>query len=112
MERYCLTLDMRDDPELMRQYDEQHKAVWPEIIESIKQAGIFNMEVYRLGTRLFMIMETEDGFSFENKQLMDENNKTVQEWENLMWKYQRPFTGASKGEKWVLMNRIFKLTDY
>ena len=111
MKRYCLTLDLKDDPKLIEEYEEQHKKVWPEIIRSIKDAGIENMEIYRQGTRLFMIMDANDDFSFEKKNEADKNNSKVQEWENLMWKYQQPITGAAKGEKWILMKKIFELTD-
>ncbi len=111
MKRYCLTLDLKDDPELIIEYEENHKRVWPEIISSIKEAGIEQMEIYRHGTRLFMIMEVNDDFSFEKKQRADMSNPKVQEWEELMWKYQQPVAGSAKGEKWMLMKKIFELTE-
>ena len=111
MKRYCLTLDLKNDAELIRKYEEYHKAVWPEIIKSIKDSGIENMEIYRFGSRLCMIMEVNDHFSFENKQKADQDNAKVQEWEELMWNYQQPLAEASKGEKWVLMNKIFDLNE-
>jgi len=107
--RYCLTLDLKDDPELIEQYKKHHEKIWPEITKSIKDAGIENMEIYRLGTRLFMIMEVNENFSFEAKAKADRENPRVQEWEQLMWKFQQPLRGARPGEKWVLMERIFKL---
>jgi L-rhamnose mutarotase len=110
MKRYCLALDLKDDPKLIEEYEEHHKKVWLEIIHSIKDAGIEQMEIYKRGTRLFMIMEVNDDFSFEKKEEADKNNPKVQEWEELMWKYQQPLTGAAKGEKWVLMKKIFELT--
>jgi len=109
MKRYCLTLDLQNDPELIQQYEEHHKAVWPEIIQSIKEAGIENMEIYRLDTRLFMIMDVNDNFSFEAKGEADRHNPKVQEWEALMWKYQQPCANVAEGVKWVLMNKIFSL---
>ena len=111
MKRYCLTLDLKNDLELIKKYEEHHKAVWPEIIKSIKGAGIKKMEIYRYGTRLFMIMEVNDDFSFEKKQQADKDNTKVQQWEELMWMYQQPLEGAAKGEKWMLMNKIFELTE-
>src|SRR5436309_381314 len=101
MKRYCLTLDLKDDPELIRQYEKHHKNVWPEILESIKNSGIESMEIYRFGTRLFMIMEVNDSFSFEKKSEADRTNETVQKWEELMWHYQQPLAEAAKGEKWM-----------
>lgn len=112
MKRYSLTLDLKNDPELIRQYEELHKEVWPEIISSIKDAGIENMQIYRYGTRLFMIMEVNDYFSFEKKQQADKNNAKVQEWEELMWKYQQHLEGTAQGEKWILMDKIFELEDF
>ena len=111
MKRYCLTLDLKNDPGLIREYEDHHKSVWPEIISSINDAGIENMEIYRYGTRLCMIMEVNDDFRFEKKNESDRNNATVQEWEELMWKYQQPLEGTAKGEKWVLMDKIFELKE-
>jgi L-rhamnose mutarotase len=83
--------------------------VWPEIVNSIKESGIEDMEIYRFGTRLFMIMEVSEHFSFEQKAEADRNNQKVQEWEELMWNYQEALPEATKGEKWVLMDKIFEL---
>ena len=109
--RFCLTLDLKDNPELIRQYEEHHKAVWPLILQSIEQSGIRDMEIYRLGTRLFMIMETDDDFTFERKAVLDAANPEVARWEELMWTYQQPLKGAVAGEKWVLMDKIFDLSN-
>lgn len=109
MKRYCLALDLKDDPTLIKEYEKHHQQVWPEIIESIKGSGIQSMEIYRAGNRLFMIMETEDDFSLDHKNLVDQYNPKVQEWENLMWKYQQALPYAKQGEKWMLMNKIFSI---
>ncbi|RQO67620.1 L-fucose mutarotase [Pedobacter sp. KBW06] len=107
--QYYLTLDLKADDQLIAEYEEMHKAVWPEIIESIKTSGILNMEIYRTGNRLFMIMEVNEDFSFEQKAAMDAGNEKVQEWETLMWKYQQAVPGAKPGEKWMMMDKIFQL---
>jgi L-rhamnose mutarotase len=111
MPRYCLALDLVDDPSLIAEYEQWHKDGngWPEIKQSIKAACIGNMEIYRTGNRLFMIMETGDAFSFEHKARMDEADPKVREWEKLMWKFQQPLPWAKEGEKWVLMEKIFQL---
>jgi L-rhamnose mutarotase len=111
MKRYCLALDLKDDPKLIKEYELYHKGVWPEIIESIKDSGIHNMEIYRAGNRLFMIMETKESFSFIVKAKADAANPKVQEWERLMWKYQQALPHASQGEKWMLMDKIFDLSN-
>ncbi len=104
-------MDLVDDPALIAEYEHWHKAenAWPEIKQSITDAGIGQMEIYRTGNRLFMIMETDDTFSFERKAGMDAANKKVQEWEQLMWKFQSSIPWAKEGEKWIMMQQIFKL---
>jgi L-rhamnose mutarotase len=109
MKRYCLTLDLINDDQLIAAYDAHHREVWPEVLASIKEAGIVNMEIYRHNNRLFMMMEVNDQFSFEKKAVLDLENPKVQDWELLMWKYQQALPGAKPGEKWMLMDAIFKL---
>lgn len=111
MKKFCLALDLKDDAQLISEYEKYHKAVWPEIKKSITDAGITNMEIYRVANRLFMIMETTDDFSFEAKSKADAANEKVQEWERLMWKYQQALPTAKPGEKWMLMQKIFLLNE-
>jgi L-rhamnose mutarotase len=109
MKRYCLALDLRDDAVLIEEYKQYHRAVWPEIKQSIVSAGIADMQIYLLGNRLFMVLETDDSFSFAVKAAADAANPTVQRWEELMWKFQQPLPMAKPGEKWMLMEQIFSL---
>jgi len=111
MKRFCLALDLVDDPALITEYEYWHKKEngWPEIKNSITDSRITNMEIYRTGNRLFMIMDTEEDFSFDRKAIMDEENSKVQEWEKLMWKFQQPMPWAKENEKWILMDKIFQL---
>jgi L-rhamnose mutarotase len=109
MKRYYLALDLKDDPDLIKEYEEHHKNVWPEIINSIKNSGIEVLDIYRTGNRMFMIIEGRDDFSFEKKGTMDAANPAVQEWEKLMWKFQQALPWAKPGEKWILMEKIFTL---
>ena len=67
MKKYCLALDLKPDPVLMAEYEAYHRAVWPEILDSIRAAGIGQLEIYRIENRLFMILEAGDDFSFEKK---------------------------------------------
>lgn len=107
--RFCLTLDLKDDPKLIAEYKRYHESVWPEITRSIRDSGIEHMEIYVLGTRMFMIMEVNERFSFDDKARADDANPIVQKWEKLMWNFQQPLPQAKPGEKWMLMERIFKL---
>jgi L-rhamnose mutarotase len=107
--RYCLTLDLKDDPALIAEYRRYHQKIWPEITRSIKASGIVDMEIYLLGTRMFMVMEVDARFSFDAKTKADHADPKVREWEQLMWAFQKPLPDAKPGEKWLLMERIFKL---
>ena len=109
MKRHALTLDLKTDQKLIAEYKKYHKNVWPEIVDSIKDSGIESLEIYLLENRMFMIIETIDSFSFDNKSKMDAKNPKVQEWEVLMWKYQQALPTAKKGEKWLLMDKIYQL---
>ena len=109
MKRYCLALDLKNDPALIAEYEALHQKVSPEIEASISDSGILNMEIFRFGTRMFMILEADDSFTFERKAAMDQANPKVQEWEAFVWKYQQPLPGSKPGEKWVLMEQIYQL---
>ena len=111
MKKYCFALDLKDDPELIAEYEYWHKAEngWPEIRQSIMDAGITDMQIYRTGNRLFMIMDTSDNYNSSQKKQMDAGNPRVQEWEQLMWRFQQPLPWAKDGEKWVRMEQIFQL---
>lgn len=111
MKRFCFALDLVDDPGLIAEYEIMHhpENAWPENISGIRKAGITRMDIYRTGNRLFMIMDTEDDFTFERKAALDAENPRLQDWEELMWKFQAPLPSAKEGEKWVLMQRIFTL---
>ena len=109
MDRYCFALDLIDDPILIAEYEAYHKDVWPDILSSIRDAGIERLEIYRTGSRLLMIMEANDDFSLETKAAADAINPKVQEWEKLMWTYQQALPNARPGEKWIRMELIFKV---
>jgi len=107
--RYSLTLDLQEDPRLIAEYKRYHEKVWPEIIQSLKDVGVEGMEIYVLGTRMFMIMEVNESFSFEAKARDDQANPKVQEWERIMSGFQQPLPCARSGERWMLMERVFQL---
>lgn len=110
-QRYCLTLDLKNDPALIAEYKRHHENVWPEIKQSLRDAGILDMEIYLLGTRMFMIIETTDSFSFAEKAELDRSNAKVMEWEALMGQFQQPFSADARPEaRWLPMERVFKFT--
>jgi L-rhamnose mutarotase len=112
MKRYCLTCDLKDKLELIEKYKWHHlpENQWPEINESIKEAGVLDMQIYLFGNRMFMIMEVNDNFSFE-RQAEINRREISQKWEELMWGFQQGVTGAKAGEKWVMMEQIFHLNS-
>ncbi|WP_373553450.1 L-rhamnose mutarotase [Haliscomenobacter sp.] len=109
MQRFCLALDLIDDPALIAEYEKYHEKIWPEIKASIVDAGVTDLEIYRIENRLFMILEATDAFTFAQKAAIDAAISKVQEWETLMWKYQQALPTAKPGEKWLVMDKIFDL---
>jgi L-rhamnose mutarotase len=109
--RYCFSCDLKNDPQLISTYIQYHEKenIWPEIIASIKDSGIKDMEIYLTGNRMFMIMEVDETYDPQRKLHMDSNNPKVQEWEQLMWEFQQQIPWAKQGEKWIPLVRIFKL---
>ena len=107
--RFCFALDLKDDPALIAEYLKYHENIWPEITQGLKDSGIEDLEIYLIGTRMFMIMEVNQSFSFETKAKADEHNPKVQAWEQLMGRFQQALPEAKPGEKWLRMERIFKL---
>ena len=109
MARNCFALDLKNDPEIIFEYEKYHEAVWPDILQSLRDSGILEMEIYRVLNRLFMVVEGDESFSFEKKMILDKNNPRVQEWEELMWNYQEGLPGLPPGSKWMPAKLVFKL---
>ena len=111
MRRYCLTLDLKDDATAIAEYKRYHVKIWPEVKQSLFDAGVEEMEIYLLGTRMFMIMEVNDSFSLSKKAVMDLANAKVQEWETVMHGFQQQLPGAQAGQYWMEMDRVFSLEE-
>lgn len=111
MKTWCLALDLHDDPALIEKYKWYHRNenIWPEVVENIRELGILSERIYLTGNRLVMILETTDEFSFAAKAAADAASPKTQEWEALMWTYQKPLPQARPGEKWILMEKIFEV---
>ncbi|MDM8310368.1 L-rhamnose mutarotase [Phocaeicola barnesiae] len=109
MQRFCQTMDLYDDPELIAAYVAEHEHVWEEVKEGFRTVGILDMQIYLYGTRLFMIMDTTDEFDFERDYTRLGTLPRQAEWEAHMAKFQKARPEDSPHEKWKLMKRIFKL---
>ncbi|HZY72691.1 MAG TPA: L-rhamnose mutarotase [Edaphobacter sp.] len=109
MPRYCLTLDLKNDETAIAEYKRYHVKIWPEVKQSLFDAGIEKMEIYLGGTRLFMIMDTSDTFSLSAKAAADAANAKVQEWETLMADFQQELPQSTPNQKWVVMEKVFDL---
>ena len=107
--RYCLALDLKNDDALISAYLDHHQNVWPEIQLSLKSSGITALDIYRVENRLFMIVETNEAFSWEKKELAEQNNPKVQEWEDLRGTFQQALPNSKQGEKWRMMEKIYTL---
>ena len=108
---YCRTLELRDNPELIKEYRRRHEKgnVWQEIIDGIKQVGILEMEIYILGTRLFMIVETPADLDLDAAMDKLATLPRQAEWEAYMSELQDASADATSDEKWQMMERMFYL---
>jgi len=109
--RYCKTLKLEEDPELIQEYRRVHApgAVWPEITQGMIEVGILDMEIYIMGPRLFMIMDTIPGFDHERDMAELAGKPRQSEWEAFVSRFQKTSSNATADEKWQLMERIYKL---
>lgn len=111
--RYCKTLTLKDDPELIDEYKKAHTMgnLWPEISQGMKEVGILNMEIYVFGNQLFMIMDTVMGFDHDKAMNELAQKPRQAEWEKYVSKFQNTSENATAADKWQLMERIYKLNQ-
>ncbi|KPL14498.1 MAG: L-rhamnose mutarotase [Bacteroides sp. SM23_62] len=111
--RYCKSLNLEDDPKLIEDYKRVHGkgAVWPEITRGMIEVGILDMEIYITGTQLFMIMDTIPDFDHDKAMAALAAKPRQSEWEAYVSRFQKTSSEASAGEKWQMIERIYKLGD-
>jgi L-rhamnose mutarotase len=110
--RHCLALDLKDDPALIEEYEAYHRAAWPEVLQHLRAHGIRELEIFRLGTRMVMVMDTDDAvFDPARMAAAERDNPRIREWEALMWRFQSPTPFTPEGQKWTPMQSIFRLGD-
>ena len=113
VKRYCQTMDLKDSPELIAEYRRRHtrENAWPEILAGIRKVGILDMDIYILGTRLVMIVETPLDFNWDEAMARLATLPRQQEWEEYMALFQDCRSDATSDEKWQMMERMFHLYD-
>lgn len=113
VKRYCQTLSLRDNPELIEAYREAHskEEAWPEIRAGIREVGILEMEIYILESKLFMIVETPLNFDWDTAMAKLATLPRQAEWEEYVAKFQQCAEGATSDEKWQMMERMFYLYE-
>lgn len=110
--RHCLVLDLHDDPDLIAQYEAHHRDVWPEVLTHLRAHGVREMEIFRLGTRLVMVMDTDETvFDADAMADAERRHPRLREWETLMWRFQKPTPWTPAGQKWTPMMPIFRFPD-
>ena len=108
--RQCLMLDLRDDPALITDYEARHRVIWPEVAAHLRSHGVTGMQIYRLGTRLCMVMDTDDSiFDADRMAHVAATDPRLIAWEEQMWRYQVPTPWTPAGAKWVVAEPIFDL---
>ncbi|HEU4960617.1 MAG TPA: L-rhamnose mutarotase [Sphingomonas sp.] len=112
--RICLALDLVDDAALIAEYERWHRVgeTPGEVIRSIREAGIVQMEIFRAGERLFMVMDVDESYDAAAKARADAANPAVVAWVERMKRYQRPVPAAGPGGTWIEMDRVFRLPDH
>ena len=112
-QRYVRTMDLRDDPKLIEEYKKRHSEEfhWKEIRDGIRAVGILEMEIYILGTRLVMIIDTPPGFDLDTALSRLATLPRQQEWETYMSVFQECRADAASADKWQPMERMFHLYE-
>lgn len=106
--QHILALDLKDDTESIARYEAHHRAVWPGVLAHLRRHGVQSMEIYRLGTRMVMVMVTDDAvYDAARMRSAGEEDPIVRDWERLMWTFQLSTPWTPEGEKWIPMTKIF-----
>mmetsp|Transcript_18276 Transcript_18276/g.38173 ORF Transcript_18276/g.38173 Transcript_18276/m.38173 type:complete len:127 (-) Transcript_18276:166-546(-) len=91
--RMAMTLDIQ--PGKFQEYFDYHQAVWPEIQHALHEVGVRNLSVWNWESRLFYYCEYVGERPFAEAMQIYSQMPRVQEWEELMHKYQQKLPGAA-----------------
>ena len=110
MKTYAMALDLIDDPEVIEEYKEHHRHVWPEVKQGLEKIGISEMKIFLTGCRLFMFLRTEDEFDLKKDfQSYTDTSPRARMWDDLMRNLQQKIPSAKIGDWWVPMEEVFNL---
>jgi L-rhamnose mutarotase len=112
MQSYGMTLMLKDDKEIVERYKEYHRHPWPEVVERLREVGVVNMRIYLLGRRMFMYMETVDGFDPRSDFRKLNDIPRYREWDELMRTLQELAPEARPGDWWAPMEELFDLSSH
>jgi L-rhamnose mutarotase len=107
--RTVLAVDLRDDEAAVETYRVHHQRVWPEVLDSLRRAGVRDLDIYLLGRRLIMVVETEGQDFRRCFAAHAASHPRVIEWEALMRSLQQSPPGAPPGDWWARMEPVFSL---
>ena len=107
MKRFAMTVLLKDDPEVIRRYDEYHANPWPEVRMGLVRCGVRRLFIYRRRRHLFLFMETAGNFSLERDMPKYMDDPKVREWDEIMQNLQEPVEGAPRGSTWIEMKEVF-----
>lgn len=112
MKTYAMTIDLKDDPQILALYEEYHKNVWPEVRQAVKNVGMENVRIFRFGTRLVQVFDARDGFDIAKDIDSYAKNPVVKKWDMMMNEFQVPLEGRKKGEWWAGMELVYDSNVY
>lgn len=109
MKRFAQTVMLKNEPGIIKRYEEHHANIWPEVVEGVLNCGVKRVYIYRYGRLLFMFMETADDFDMERDMPRYMTHPKAKEWDELMRSFQEPVPGAPEDSTWVRMKEIYVL---
>lgn len=109
MKRFALAVQLKDDADIIKRYEEYHAHPWPEVVEGTIACGVRRVYIYRYSRQLFMFMETDDDFDMERDMPKYMLNAKAREWDEIMRNMQIAIEGAPQSSRWVTMKEIYSL---
>lgn len=104
MKRYGMLIRVK--PEKFEEYKKLHAAVWPEVLDMIKQCNIGNYSIYHKDGFLFGYFEYA-GSDFDQDMARMAADLMTQKWWDVCKPCQEPLESRAEGEWWAAMEEVF-----